>query len=213
MGSRYVTRSRRCLKMGMFVTLAAFAGGYVTGAKVGDRPMVNARNAMKDVRAWATSLPGSVRTGLSGGGVSSAAMDARTVREVMSTPVESVKLETPLREAAKKMRRKDIGDVLVLNGTGEVQGIVTDRDLAIRSVAEDRNPSTPVEEIMSPITATLDPTATVSAALNLMRQHDVRRLPVVEGGKPLGVVTLGDLSPSGEAGAALADISTAPANS
>jgi len=43
--------------MGMFVTLAAFAGGYVTGAKVGDRPMVNARNAMKDVRAWATSLP------------------------------------------------------------------------------------------------------------------------------------------------------------
>jgi CBS domain-containing protein len=189
--------------MGMFVTLAAFAGGYVTGAKVGDRPMVNAKNAMKDVRAWATSLPGSARTGLSG--VSSAAMDTRMVREVMSTPVESVKLETPLREAAKKMQRKDIGDVLVLNRTGQVQGIVTDRDLAIRTVAEERNPNTPVEEIMSPI-------ATVSAALELMRRHDVRRLPVVEEGKPLGVVTLGDLSPSGEAGAALADISAAPAN-
>jgi len=131
---------------------------------------------------------------------------------VMSTPVESVKLETPLREAAKKMQRKDIGDVLVLNKTGQVQGIVTDRDLAIRSVAEERNPNTAVEEIMSPIAATLGPTATVSAALELMRRHDVRRLPVVEEGKPLGVVTLGDLSRSGEAGAALADISTAPAN-
>ena len=196
--------------MGMFVTLAAFAGGYVTGAKVGDRPMVNAKNAMKDVRAWATSLPGSARTGLSG--VSSAAMDTRMVREVMSTPVESVKLETPLREAAKKMQRKDIGDVLVLNRTGQLQGIVTDRDLAIRSVAEERNPNTPVEEIMSPIAATLSPTDTVSAALELMRRHDVRRLPVVEEGKPLGVVTLGDLSPSGGAGAALADISAAPAN-
>ncbi len=198
--------------MGMFLTLAAFAGGYVTGAKVGDRPMVNAKNAMKDVRAWATSLPGSARSGLSGEGVTSAAIDARTVRDVMSTPVESVDLETPLREAAKKMQRKDIGDVLVLDATGQVQGIVTDRDVAIRSVAEERNPSTPVEEIMSPIAATLGPTATVSAALELMRRHDVRRLPVVEEGKPLGVVTLGDLSRSGEAGAALADISAAPAN-
>ena len=198
--------------MGMFLTLAAFAGGYVTGAKVGDRPMVNARNAMKDVRAWATTLPGSARSELSAHGVTSASFDVRTVREVMSTPVESVKRQTPLREAAKKMQRKDIGDVLVLNETGEVQGIVTDRDLAIRSVAEGRNASTPVEEIMSPIAATLGPTATVSAALELMRRHDVRRLPVVEEGKPLGVVTLGDLSRSGEAGAALADISAAPAN-
>ena len=66
----------------------------------------------------------------------------------MSTPVESVDLETPLREAAKKMQRKDIGDVLVLDSTGQVQGIVTDRDVAIRSVAEERNPSTPIEEIM-----------------------------------------------------------------
>jgi CBS domain-containing protein len=198
--------------MGMFLTLAAFVGGYVTGAKVGDRPMVNARNAMKDVRAWATTLPGSARSELSAHGVTSASFDVRTVREVMSTPVESVKRQTPSREAAKKMQRKDIGDVLVLNETGEVQGIVTDRDLAIRSVAEGRNASTPVEEIMSPIAATLGPTATVSAALELMRRHDVRRLPVVEEGKPLGVVTLGDLSRSGEAGAALADISAAPAN-
>ena len=198
--------------MGMFLTLAAFVGGYVTGAKVGDRPMVNARNAMKDVRAWATTLPGSARTELSAHGVTSASFDAHTVREVMSTPVESVKRQTPLREAAKKMQRKDIGDVLVLNETGEVQGIVTDRDLAIRSVAEGRNASTPVEEIMSPIAVTVGPTATVSAALELMRRHDVRRLPVVEEGTPLGVVTLGDLSRSGAAGAALADISAAPAN-
>lgn len=89
---------------------------------------------------------------------------------------------------------------------------MTDRDVAIRSVAEERNPSTPIEEIMSPIAATLGPTAPVSAALELMRRHDVRRLPVVQEGKPLGVVTLCDLSRSGEAGAAFADISAAPAN-
>ena len=80
--------------MGMFVTLAAFAGGYVTGAKVGDRPMVNAKNAMKDVRAWATSLPGSARTGLSGSVFrrdgcsygSRSDVDAGRVRETRNSP-------------------------------------------------------------------------------------------------------------------------------
>jgi CBS domain-containing protein len=60
--------------------------------------------------------------------------------------------------------------------------------------------------------ATLPPAATVQEALDLMRRHDVRRLPVVEDGRPVGIVSLGDLSPSSGAGAALEDISTAPAN-
>jgi CBS domain-containing protein len=184
--------------MGMFLTLVAFAGGYVTGAKVGDRPLVLARNAMNEVRGRATSAVPSV--------------DLRTVRDVMSTPVESVNLETPVREAAKHMQRRNIGDVFVVGGAGELQGIVTDRDLTVRAIAEDRSLDTPVEEIMSPIAATLPPTATVSAALDLMRQHDVRRLPIVEGGRTLGVVSLGDVSRSDGAGAVLADISAAPAN-
>jgi CBS domain-containing protein len=65
---------------------------------------------------------------------------------------------------------------------------------------------------MTPIGATVRPDTTVSEALDLMRRHDVRRLPVIEAGVAVGIVTLGDLSRSGGAGAALADISTAPAN-
>jgi CBS domain-containing protein len=196
--------------MGFFLTLAAFAGGYVTGAKMGDRPMVLARNAMNDVRARATSAADSARSIASDAAVP--LLDVRSVRDVMSTPVESVGLDAPVREAAKQMQRRRIGDVFVVDEAGELRGIVTDRDLAVRAIAEDRSLDTPVVEIMSPITATVSPTTTVSAALDLMRQHEVRRLPVVEGGRPHGVVSLGDVSRSGAAGDVLADISTAPAN-
>ncbi len=196
--------------MGFLLTLAAFAGGYATGAKMGDRPMVLARNAMNDVRARATSAADSARSIASDAAVP--LVDVRPVRDVMSTPVESVSLDAPLREAAKQMQRRRIGDVFVVDDAGQLRGIVTDRDLAVRAIAEDRSLDTPVEEVMSPIAAAVSPTATVSAALDLMRQHEVRRLPVVEGGRPHGVVSLGDVSRSGGAGEVLADISTAPAN-
>jgi len=196
--------------MGFLLTLAAFAGGYATGAKMGDRPMVLARNAMNDVRARTTSAADSARSIASD--VAVPLVDVRPVRDVMTTPVESVGLDAPVREAAKQMQRRRIGDVFVVDEAGELRGIVTDRDLAVRAIAEDRSLDTPVEEIMSPIAAAVAPTATVSAALDLMRQHEVRRLPVVEGGRPHGVVSLGDVSRSGGAGDVLADISTAPAN-
>lgn len=196
--------------MGFLVTLAAFAGGYATGAKMGDRPMVLARNAMNDVRARATSAADSARSIASD--VAVPLVDVRPVRDVMSTPVESVGLDAPLREAAKQMQRRRIGDVFVVDDAGQLRGIVTDRDLAVRAIAEDRSLDTPVQEIMSAIAAAVSPTATVTAALDLMRQHEVRRLPVVEEGRPHGVVSLGDVSRSGGAGEVLADISTAPAN-
>ena len=196
--------------MGFLLTLAAFAGGYATGAKMGDRPMVVARNAMNDVRARATSAADSARSIASD--VAEPLVDVRPVRDVMSTPVESVGLDAPVREAAKQMQRRRIGDVFVVDDAGQLRGIVTDRDLAVRAIAEDRSLDTPVQEIMSPIAAAVSPTATVSAALDLMRQHEVRRLPVVEEGRPHGVVSLGDVSRSGGAGEVLADISTAPAN-
>jgi CBS domain-containing protein len=196
--------------MGFFLTLAAFAGGYVTGSKMGDRPMVLARNAMNDVRARATSAADAARSIASDTAVP--LVDVRPVRDVMSTPVESVGLDAPVREAAKQMQRLRIGDVFVVDEAGELRGIVTDRDLALRAIAEGRSLDTPVQEIMSPIAASVPLTATVSAALDLMREHEVRRLPVVEGGRPHGVVSLGDVSRSGGAGDVLADISTAPAN-
>ena len=196
--------------MGFLLTIAAFAGGYATGAKIGDRPMVLARNAMNDVRVRATSAADSARSVASDAAVP--LVDGRPVRDVMSAPVVSVGLDAPVREAAKLMQRRRIGDVFVVDEAGELRGIVTDRDLAVRAIAEDRSVDTPVEQIMSPIAATVSLTATVSDALDLMRQHEVRRLPVVEGGRPHGVVSLGDVSRSGGVGDVLADISTAPAN-
>ena len=124
--------------MGFFLTLAAFAGGYATGAKMGDRPMVLARNAMNDVRARATSAADSARSIASD--VAVPLVDVRPVRDVMSTPVESVSLDAPLREAAKQMQRRRIGDVFVVDDAGQLRGIVTDRDLAVLS---DRRGSKP----------------------------------------------------------------------
>jgi CBS domain-containing protein len=195
--------------MGFFTTIAAFVGGYVAGAKMGERPLTAVKESFGQARDRALSMA----SGSQGSSGSRTDVDLRAVREVMTSPVETVTPDASLAEAAKTMQRKDIGDVLVVGNGGEIRGILTDRDLAIRSLAEDRDPSDiSAGDIMSPVTATVEPSATVSEALDLMRRHDVRRLPVVSGGAPVGIVSLGDLSRSGGAGAALADISTAPAN-
>ena len=107
--------------MGFLLTIAAFAGGYATGAKIGDRPMVLARNAMNDVRVRATSAADDGH-----GSVASDAavplVDGRPVRDVMSAPVVSVGLDAPVREAAKLMQRRRIGDVFVVDEAGEFCG-------------------------------------------------------------------------------------------
>jgi CBS domain-containing protein len=193
--------------MGLLLTLGAFVGGYVAGMNIGDRPIEAAKGSMSRARDRAMS---GASTAFSG---SRPSMDVRRVRELMTSSVESVRPDTPLREAAKTMQSKAIGDVLVVSDSGELRGIVTDRDLAIRAVAEERDPgATEIGEVMSPIAVTVPPEATVSEAIDLMRRHDVRRLPVVEQGRPVGIVSLGDVSRSSGAGTALADISKAPAN-
>ena len=140
-------------------------------------------------------------------------IDVRTVREVMSAAPETVTPDTPLADAAKVMDRADIGDVLIVDGKDQLRGIVTDRDIAIRAVAEGRDPNTTtVEEIMTPTVETISSSATVREAIETMRRHDIRRLPVVDGGSPIGVVSLGDLAMSPGSQSVLADLSTAPPN-
>jgi CBS domain-containing protein len=103
--------------------------------------------------------------------------------------------------------------VLVVDATGLLRGIVTDRDIAIRAVAEGLDPrDTPVVDVMSSA-VTISATASVAEAMQVMRRHDIRRLPVLEDGQPVGIVSLGDLSASSEAGPLLADISAAPPDS
>jgi CBS domain-containing protein len=131
----------------------------------------------------------------------------------MTDEVVLVSSTTTLGEAAQYMRDRDIGDVVVQDAPG-VQGIVTDRDIVIRAAAEGLSPDeVTVGEICTTDLATLRPDDPIDRAIQLMRERAVRRLPVVEEGLIVGVVSLGDLAIERDRGSALADISAAEAQS
>lgn len=134
------------------------------------------------------------------------------IRDVMSPAAVSVEPMTSVTRAARLMREQDIGDVLVAYDC-DLFGVLTDRDIVLRTVADGRDPDdTTVGSVCTPPpVVTLAPEDTTDRAVELMRRHAVRRLPVVErGGCPVGVVTLGDLAALEDSGSALADISAAP---
>lgn len=115
-------------------------------------------------------------------------------------------------DAAQKMRDASIGNVVVLNGQ-KVCGIVTDRDIVVRAIATGRDPrSTKLADICSRELTTLSPEDNVETAVRLMREHAVRRLPVVKDDRPVGILTLGDLAIEEDSESALADVSAAPPN-
>ena len=136
---------------------------------------------------------------------------AQTIREVMTAEPRCVERDASLVEAARAMREVDAGDVLVVDG-GKLCGIVTDRDIAIRAVADGRDPNeTKVGDVCTAQVETLTPDASVDDAIRIMREHDVRRIPVVEdGGRPAGIVSIGDLAVANDEESVLADISSAP---
>lgn len=127
----------------------------------------------------------------------------------MTTNPRTVNVEDTVLEAAQVMRDNDIGDVIVVQD-GQVTGIVTDRDIAVRAMAEGRDPdSTIVGDIATTGIQAIEPEASVDDALRMMREHDIRRLPVVKNGRPVGIVSLGDLAVEREPDSTLADISAA----
>jgi CBS domain-containing protein len=133
---------------------------------------------------------------------------ARTVEEIMTHDPRTVDAGDTVVDAARQMRDGDVGDVIVTRD-GQVNGIVTDRDIAIRAVAEARDPqSTPVSEVCTSDVTALEPRQSIDEAVQTMRQHDIRRLPVVDNGRPVGIVSLGDLAVERDPESALADIST-----
>jgi len=134
----------------------------------------------------------------------------QTVREVMTSNPVCMSPSTSLSEAAMQMRESDIGDVLLVENS-ELRGIITDRDIAIRAVADGRDPrATTIKDIASGKVHTISADSPVSDAVSLMRKHALRRLPVTDGNKPVGIVSIGDLAASVDRGSALADISMAP---
>jgi CBS domain-containing protein len=117
------------------------------------------------------------------------------IREVMTQGAEVVHFDAPAIEAAAKMRELDVGSLPVCDGE-RLEGLLTDRDIAIRLVAEGLDPSvTKVSDIMTPGATYCFDDQTVEEAANLMEAHQIRRLPILNRDKHLiGILSLGDLA-------------------
>jgi len=117
-----------------------------------------------------------------------------------------------LLDAARTMRQAGIGNVVVLHGEA-VCGIVTDRDIVVRGIADGRDPrATTLGDVCSRNLTTLSPDDQLETAVRLIREHAIRRLPVVRRGRAVGILTMGDLAMQEGGDSALADVSAAPPN-
>ena len=118
----------------------------------------------------------------------------RKVREIMSAAPVCMAAGESVSAAARAMKERGIGTVLVLSG-GQLSGLVTDRDITIRVLAENRDPGTTcLGDICSGELAVLSPDDDVQKAIRLVRERAVHRLPVIADGVPVGVVSIGDLA-------------------
>lgn len=135
---------------------------------------------------------------------------SKTVREVMSTDCVTATLKDNIYELAVLMKQHDIGFVPIVDGR-KLIGVVTDRDLVVRGYAEKHSGSTAVSEVMTKHIETIPSSTTVDEAAALMARNQIRRLPVVDNGELIGVVSIGDLAVReifvNEAGEALSSIS------
>jgi CBS domain-containing protein len=139
-------------------------------------------------------------------------MAARTVQDVMTPNPICLRPTDTVAEAARQMRDHDVGDVLVADGD-QLVGIVTDRDIAVRCVAEGRDPdNVTLDGVYTADPATVEATDEVERAITMIRELAVRRVPVMSDGKTVGIVSIGDLAMARDPDSALADVSAAPAN-
>jgi CBS domain-containing protein len=137
---------------------------------------------------------------------------AQSIREVMTADPRTVESGATVADAAREMRDGDVGSVVIVEN-GTVAGIVTDRDIAVRVVAQGLDPdATKVSEAgtMRPVTLTVD--QSVDDAIRLVREQEIRRIVVVQDGRPAGIVSLGDLAIERDTGSALAEIASEPPN-
>ncbi|AQS66625.1 CBS domain-containing protein [Streptomyces pactum] len=131
------------------------------------------------------------------------------VRDVMTPGVTAVRPDSSLVEAAQLMRTQNIGDVVVADGQ-DVVGLLTDRDITVRAVAAGLDPmGVGVRTVCTHDPLTVSPDDPVADVVTLMREHSVRRAPVVEDGLPVGMVSLGDVAEALDPSSTLAGISRA----
>lgn len=132
------------------------------------------------------------------------------IKELMTTQVSVASPSTPINQVAKQMKDLDVGSIPVCDDSKNALGIITDRDIVLRAVASG-NMQASAKDAMSQGLVFATPDMDVHEAANLMAQNQIRRLPVVENGKVVGIVSIGDLATVNiyvnEAGDALSDIS------
>lgn len=138
------------------------------------------------------------------------------VREVMTSSVDWVTPETTIVDVAKLMKKIDVGSIPVCKGN-QMIGIITDRDIVLKVISAGRDTkNTPVQDVMSTDIKSVTANQDVHEAADLMSKYQIRRLPVVEQGKLMGIVAIGDLAIEkihiNEAGDALSEISQGPAH-
>lgn len=134
-----------------------------------------------------------------------------SIREIMTQNVASVSPNTTIQEAAQLMSQHNVGSLPVVEN-GQVRGIITDRDITLRSTADGKSNSEPVSNVMTSHIIAGNPNMSVDEASQMMAQNQIRRLPIVENNNIVGIVALGDLATqniyNNEAGQALSSIST-----
>ncbi len=136
---------------------------------------------------------------------------ARYLRDIMTQ--RPVTLRRPTRSSPRPAPCATGTSATSWSSTGQIQGILTDRDIVVRALAEGRDPArTTVGEICSRELTTLCPDDAIGDAEKIMRDQAIRRLPVVEEGRPVGIVSLGDLAVEKNPESTLGGISAAPPN-
>ena len=138
-------------------------------------------------------------------------------REIMTPDVDWVSPDMPVAEAARKMADDSVGALPVCGDDGKLQGVVTDRDLTVRVLAEGRDPrATTVGEIADqPEVVTIGADDPAEEVIRTMKDHGVRRLPVIDGQKLVGMVSQADVAralPESRVGELVSAISDAPPN-
>jgi CBS domain-containing protein len=135
------------------------------------------------------------------------------IAEVMTPDPVAMTGDATLHAAAIAMRDRDIGDVVVTKPDGDVCGIITDRDIVVRAIAEGVDPfSATLEDVCSEDLVTVRPDDAIATAVRTMEEHAIRRLPVMDNGTLVGIVSIGDLAVERDPDSALGEISAAPPN-
>ncbi|MBW8348662.1 CBS domain-containing protein [Bacillus sp. IITD106] len=115
------------------------------------------------------------------------------IRDIMTKDVQTCSLNDNVYEVAVKMKEDDVGVIPIVNND-KLVGVITDRDIVLRCIAEKNPPSSKVEEIMSSHLVTVTPDTTTQEAAGIMAKEQIRRLPVVENGRLVGIVALADFA-------------------